>query len=123
MQTISPYMTLHRMTKVIRVWALRGWSAGSGGRCYNSQRRRWSIRNALFILIGFLASLASAAGQTKLSVHWEELTAADFRSAIQQSQGTCLLPFGIIEKHGPHRPLGPDLLNVRYAALHAAEQE
>ena len=61
--------------------------------------------------------------QGKLSVHWEELTAADFRSAIEQSQGTCLLPFGILEKHGPHLPLGTDLLDVRYAALHAAEQE
>jgi creatinine amidohydrolase len=60
---------------------------------------------------------------TKLSVHWEELTAGDFRSAIQQSLGTCLLPFGILEKHGPHLPLGTDLLNVRYAALHAAEKE
>jgi len=28
-----------------------------------------------------------------------------------------------LEKHGPHLPLGTDLLNVRYAALHAAEQE
>jgi len=61
--------------------------------------------------------------QSKLSVHWEELTAADFRAAIVQSQGTCLLPFGIVEKHGPHLPLGTDLLNVRYAGLHAAEQE
>jgi hypothetical protein len=61
--------------------------------------------------------------QTKLSVHWEELTAADFQTAIGQSQGTCLLPFGILEKHGPHLPLGTDLLNVRYEALHAAEQE
>ncbi len=61
--------------------------------------------------------------QTKLSVHWEELTAGDFRTAIQQSQGTCLLPFGILEKHGPHLPLGTDLLNVRYATSHAAEQE
>jgi creatinine amidohydrolase len=72
------------------------------------------------------ASLLSAIpvlGQTKLSVKWEELTAEDFRAAIQQSKGTCLLPFGILEKHGPHLPLGTDLLNVRYAALHAAEQE
>jgi creatinine amidohydrolase len=61
--------------------------------------------------------------QTKLSVHWEELTASDFRSGIQQSQGVCLLPFGILEKHGPHLPLGTDLLNVRYASLHAAEEE
>src|SRR5438045_7754274 len=67
------------------------------------------------------AQTPAAAG--KLSVHWEELTAADFREGIQRSQGTCLLPFGIIEKHGPHLPLGTDLLDVRYAALHAAEQE
>src|SRR5271163_2082767 len=65
----------------------------------------------------------SQAPQTKLSVHWEELTAADFREGIHRSQGTCLLPFGILEKHGPHMPLGTDLLNVRYAALHAAEQQ
>jgi creatinine amidohydrolase len=61
--------------------------------------------------------------QQKLSVHWEELTAPDFVQAVTRSGGTCLLPFGIIEKHGPHLPLGTDLLDVRYAALHAAEQE
>src|SRR5207247_1042140 len=61
--------------------------------------------------------------QNKLSVHWEELTAADFRDGIARAQGTCLLPFGILEKHGPHLPLGNDLLNVRYAALNAAQQE
>ena len=56
-------------------------------------------------------------------MHWEELTAAEFQSAIEHSKGTCLLPFGIVEKHGPHLPLGTDLLKVRYEALHAAEQE
>src|SRR5438105_1366483 len=61
--------------------------------------------------------------QAKLSVHWEELTGPDFVAAIRQAQGTCLLPFGILEKHGPHLPLGNDLLNVRYVSLHAAEQE
>ncbi len=61
--------------------------------------------------------------QDKLSVHWEELTGPDFIKAIAQAQGTCLLPFGILEKHGAHLPLGTDLLDVRYAALHAAEQE
>jgi len=59
----------------------------------------------------------------KLSVHWEELTAGDFREGVRRSQGTCLLPFGILEKHGPHLPIGTDLLDVRYAALHAAEEE
>jgi len=67
--------------------------------------------------------LQAQAAPAKLSVHWEELTAADFREGIHRSEGTCLLPFGILEKHGPHLPLGTDLLDVRYAALHAAEQE
>jgi creatinine amidohydrolase len=61
--------------------------------------------------------------QAKLSPKWEELTAADFRQGIQQAKGACLLPFGILEKHGPHLPLGTDLLNVRYASLQATAQE
>jgi creatinine amidohydrolase len=78
---------------------------------------------ALIVLIGLLAPAPPIQAQVKLSAHWEELTAADFREAIHQSGGTCLLPFGILEKHGPHLPLGTDLLNVRYATLQAAQQE
>ncbi len=85
------------------------------------------MRTASWLTIAALfASTAGAqapAAPDRLSVHWEELTAADFRQAITRAGGTCLLPFGILEKHGPHLPLGNDLLNVRYAALHAAEQE
>jgi creatinine amidohydrolase len=73
---------------------------------------------ALFFITG-----APVRAQQKLSPKWEELTAADFRSAVQQAKATCLLPFGILEKHGPHLPLGTDLLNVRYVSLHAVEQE
>jgi creatinine amidohydrolase len=72
---------------------------------------------------GRLAQAQTNSPQAKLSVHWEELTGPDFLEAIQRSQGTCLLPFGILEKHGPHMPIGSDLLNARYAALHAAEQQ
>jgi creatinine amidohydrolase len=79
------------------------------------------MKRLLFLL--FLAITTCSFAQTKLSVHWEELTADDFRHGIEQSQGVCLLPFGILEKHGAHLPLGNDLLNVRYVALHAAEQE
>src|SRR5712691_3438177 len=78
------------------------------------------------LIVPFLVVLSSGIpgwSQAKLSVHWEELTGADFRDGIRQSQGTCLLPFGILEKHGPHLPLGTDLLNVRYATLHAAQQD
>jgi creatinine amidohydrolase len=81
------------------------------------------LRKCLFPLAVVPLCALLAWPQTKLSVHWEELTAPDFVRAIHQSQGTCLLPFGILEKHGPHLPLGNDLINVRYVALHAAEQE
>jgi creatinine amidohydrolase len=77
----------------------------------------------LVVVATLLLGAHDARAQTKLSVKWEELSAADFRRAIAQSKGTCLLPFGILEKHGPHLPLGTDLLNVRYASLHAAEKE
>ena len=70
-----------------------------------------------------LVACGANAAQTKLSVKWEELTAADFAAGIRQAKGTCLLPFGILEKHGPHLPVGTDLLNVRYASLHAAAEE
>ena len=80
-------------------------------------------RRVLTCLAITLLAAASAAAQNKLSTHWEELTGPDFITAIQQAKGTCLLPFGILEKHGPHLPLGTDLLNVRYAALHAADKE
>ena len=84
--------------------------------------RRGIHRGALLIALAFLGTVHANA-QTKLSSKWEELTAADFRQGIQQAKGTCLLPFGILEKHGPHLPLGTDLLNVRFASLHAVEQE
>jgi creatinine amidohydrolase len=77
----------------------------------------------LFSLVLPFVLASTICAQQKLSTHWEELTADDFRHAIQQSKGTCVLPFGILEKHGPHLPLGTDLINVRYASLHAAEQE
>jgi creatinine amidohydrolase len=77
----------------------------------------------LGIFLFFILGAVNSNAQTKLSTHWEELTASDFRDAITKAQGTCLLPFGILEKHGPHLPLGTDLLNVRYVSEHAAQQE
>jgi creatinine amidohydrolase len=77
----------------------------------------------LFLLFPSFIAVRDLPGQDKLSVHWEELTAPDFVKAMERAQGTCVLPFGILEKHGPHLPIGTDLLDVRYAALHAAERE
>lgn len=81
------------------------------------------MRTVSLVLAGWSLTAAFAWGQPASNVQWEELTAGDFAAAIEKARGTCLLPFGIIEKHGPHLPLGTDLLNVRYAAVHGAEQE
>jgi creatinine amidohydrolase len=80
------------------------------------------MMNVCRISLITLVAVSAAAAQS-LSVKWEELTAGDFVRAIEKAQGACLLPFGILEKHGPHLPLGNDLINARYAALHGAEQE
>jgi creatinine amidohydrolase len=74
------------------------------------------------LLLMVTAGALCASGQT-FSTHWEELTAPDFQQAIAKAQNTCVLPFGIIEKHGPQLPLGTDLINVRYASLQGAGQE
>jgi creatinine amidohydrolase len=77
----------------------------------------------LAVAASILFAPLAALSQTALSPQWEELTAPDFVQAIHQSQGVCVLPFGIIEKHGPHLPLGTDLLDVRFAVLNAVKQE
>ncbi len=79
-------------------------------------------RLALLLSVLFAFAISSV-GQTKLSPEWEELTAADFIQAVHQSQGVCVLPIGIIEKHGPHLPLGTDLLDVRFAVMNAVQHE
>jgi creatinine amidohydrolase len=82
------------------------------------------MRYWIVLILAVLLCLPKGAhAQTKLSTKWEELTAGDFKEAIAKAQGACLLPFGILEKHGPHLPLGTDLLNVRYVAEHAAQEE
>jgi creatinine amidohydrolase len=81
------------------------------------------LRKAILFAAASFLAVTVLYPQSKLSTRWEELTASDFRAGIQQSKGACLLPFGILEKHGPHLPLGTDLLNVRYASLQATAQE
>jgi len=77
------------------------------------------------VLVGF-AAVALQSGVIRaqaLSPKWEELTAADFVKALDASAATCVLPFGILEKHGPAGPIGTDLINVRFTTLRAARDE
>lgn len=80
------------------------------------------MRRFSFSLLLAILAVAPAAAQ-ELSVKWDELTGPDFVRALERSGGVCLLPFGVIEKHGPAGPLGTDLYNVRHATLIAARRE
>jgi len=53
---------------------------------------------------------------------WEELTAKEFEKAVKKTR-TCILPMGIIERHGSHSPLGTDMINVIGVCNRAAEIE
>jgi creatinine amidohydrolase len=77
-----------------------------------------TCRSVVFLSLSILPAVAQ-----NLSPHWEELTGPDFVKALDQAKGVCLLPFGIIEKHGPSGPMGTDLINVRYATFQATKQE
>lgn len=58
-----------------------------------------------------------------LPSRWDELTASDWELALKESNYTCILPIGILEKHGPHGPLGSDLIRVREWAKRATKEE
>ena len=80
---------------------------------------RKTVRSVLYLsLLWTTPALAQG-----LSAKWEELTAADFVRALEAAAGTCALPLGIIEKHGPSGPLGTDLINVRHVTGLAAAEE
>ncbi len=75
----------------------------------------------LLSLIAF--SQKTSAAESNLPAKWEELTAPDFVKAVSQSGKVCIIPMGIIEKHGPHMPLGTDLIDARAQVLNAVKEE
>jgi creatinine amidohydrolase len=75
------------------------------------------------VLVFVLALLASPALAQELPSRWDELVASDWKLALEKSAGTCILPIGILEKHGPHAPIGSDLIHVREWAARATKKE
>ena len=69
------------------------------------------------------AFLAVPAVGQDLPARWDELTAGDWPRAMEKSAATLILPIGILEKHGPHAPMGSDLIHVREWAARATKQE
>ena len=83
-----------------------------------------SIRINKKILVLFcLAWSCLHAGAQELHSRWDELTASDWPRALEKSNQTCILPIGILEKHGPHVPIGSDLIQVREWAARATKKE
>jgi len=76
------------------------------------------MRTLLIILL-----LAVSASAQELPSRWDELTASDWPKAQERAAYTCILPIGILEKHGPHVPLGSDLIMAREWSARAARQE
>lgn len=81
-----------------------------------------TITSILFLSLNFSSQKASAA-DSNLPAKWEELTAPNFVKAVAQSGKVCIIPTGIIEKHGPHMPLGTDLIDARAQVLNAVKEE
>src|SRR5665647_134165 len=83
------------------------------------------MKNLIVICLLFSAFnlFSRSKPESKLSCSYDELTAPNFVKAVEKSSGVCLLPMGILEKHGPHLPLGTDIFECRKVALTAAEQE
>jgi len=77
---------------------------------------------SLFVAVSIFLFSFSAFSQ-KLSTSWEELTSSDFALAVKQSGGVCIIPIGVIEKHGQHLPLGTDVFTSREISRRAAEKE
>jgi creatinine amidohydrolase len=70
-----------------------------------------------------LLSLLALNSNAQFSVKWEELTTPEFIQAVSESKKVCVVPLGIVEKHGAYLPLGTDLYIVRDVALRAAKSE
>ncbi|NCD70004.1 creatininase family protein [Mucilaginibacter agri] len=75
------------------------------------------------LLITLSVLLCSSAFAQQLPTRWDELSAVDWPAALEKSSQTCVLPIGILEKHGPHSPLGNDLIHVREIAARVVKNE
>lgn len=66
----------------------------------------------------------SANGQkANLPIYFEELTSPQFEEALKLSSKTVIIPMGILEKHGPHLPVGTDIMEARELTRRAVSKE
>ena len=82
-----------------------------------------TMRKLLILFMALICIDALIAQSVSIPFKMEELTSPQFPKAVELSGGVCIIPLGIIEKHGPHLPLGTDLFEAREAAFNAAKKE
>ena len=56
-------------------------------------------------------------------MNWERITSPEFAAARDACGRTCLIPMGVLEKHGDHLPLGQDTIYIHDICTRAAERE
>ena len=84
------------------------------------------MKKLTFLMSLLLMSYYLSGQQTApsaLSFKWEEITSPQFSKAVALAGGVCVIPMGVIEKHGPHLPLGTDMFEARETAFRAAQKE
>lgn len=81
------------------------------------------MKRILTIALCLGLCIGATAQEEKLHPEWEALTSPDFAKAIGASDSVCIVPMGVLEKHGPHLPLGTDVFNAHGLAVLAAQQE
>lgn len=59
----------------------------------------------------------------KSTLQWKHLSTTAFVEARKEVEGVCILPFGVLESHGPHLPLGTDIIQAETIAVEAARIE
>ena len=80
------------------------------------------ISTRMYALLS-LSFLVYSLQAQELHSRWDELTASEWSLALKKSNNTCILPIGILEKHGPHVPIGSDLIQVREWSSRATRKE
>ncbi|WP_081212405.1 creatininase family protein [Salegentibacter sediminis] len=78
------------------------------------------MRTCIFLLFIFTSFNSYA---QDIPARWDELTASDWPLAMEKSNKTIILPIGVLEKHGPHAPMGSDLIRAREWAARVTQEE
>jgi creatinine amidohydrolase len=92
-------LILVKVFVVALLWPVSGWAQESG------------VKESVSVV------------RESVPASWEELTSGDFKKAVEISDGVCVIPMGVLEKHGAHLPLGTDIYTAREIALRAAQRE